>query len=704
MSSSGQGRGSLAARIGVTRVARVTGLDRTGVEVACAVRPLGHVLQVTNGKGGSFAEAQTSALGEAAELWAAERIVPEELVYATPAGMRTRHGADAIWDGDLGSAGRCLAPELWSDGVFCAFREGRDLFQGTPVFVPASAVHCAPPGAAPIGPLLWPWTSNGMGAHPNRKRALRHALLEAVERDQLARALPQGWTPAAMSKRAIDPRTLSARLRRLLRRLEAARFAPLFFDLTPRPSLGLPVVGALLQDLERGPVPLTAGYACRFDVEGALLAALIEAAQSRLTDIHGARDDVEPMDARAVAKLCRIAERLRPRRNANELPRPPRDADEAWLLRQLGRAGHRRVAVLDLAPSDLGCAVIKIVAPSLRLSELPMNVVAFLGPSLPASEVRGLPKSVEVLPPAGRGDVWRALAMRPRAIALIDGLFEASPSVWHREILEALEAGVGVFGGASMGALRAVELRAFGMVGVGQVYRWFKDGTLNDDLEVALLHAGAAHGHRPLTLPLVNVRWAAQRAREKRVLTPREAASLVAAAAAIFYQERTWSSVLGRLGPGWSGRDRFRAYAADGLPDLKAVDARAVLSAAAQFARAGRRPTVLPRWRPASPLVRAKLGGGAPGTLLGGLARSLGLQVKERDLATARRTFARERGWPLSRLDAEIRRAGLNDAEALRFFEELALARLATERGPRLLPGVDAPGVAGRFEARLSRG
>src|SRR5512134_12094 len=63
--------GRLAAvceALGVTRVARVTGLDRTGVEVACAVRPGGHVLQVSNGKGATFEEATDGALLEACEL------------------------------------------------------------------------------------------------------------------------------------------------------------------------------------------------------------------------------------------------------------------------------------------------------------------------------------------------------------------------------------------------------------------------------------------------------------------------------------------------------------------------------------------------------------------------------------------------------------------------------------------------------------
>src|SRR5918911_2449947 len=76
---------ALAAALGVTRVARVTGLDRTGVEVACAVRPGGHVLQVTNGKGETSAAAARGALLESAELAAAERVAPGVLVVATAA-------------------------------------------------------------------------------------------------------------------------------------------------------------------------------------------------------------------------------------------------------------------------------------------------------------------------------------------------------------------------------------------------------------------------------------------------------------------------------------------------------------------------------------------------------------------------------------------------------------------------------------------
>jgi len=58
---------ALQSALGVARVARVTGLDRFGVEVACAVRPLGHVLQVCNGKGETWEQARASALSEAVQ-------------------------------------------------------------------------------------------------------------------------------------------------------------------------------------------------------------------------------------------------------------------------------------------------------------------------------------------------------------------------------------------------------------------------------------------------------------------------------------------------------------------------------------------------------------------------------------------------------------------------------------------------------------
>ncbi|MFP2912883.1 YcaO-like family protein, partial [Pyxidicoccus sp. 3LFB2] len=123
----------LARAMGVTRVARVTGLDRTGVEVACAVRPGGHVLQVCNGKGLTYADASWGALLETAELWAAETVLPERLVWGSQAELDGRLGV--LWSAEaLGSAGALVDPRLWSVTVRCAWREALELHSGRPVW------------------------------------------------------------------------------------------------------------------------------------------------------------------------------------------------------------------------------------------------------------------------------------------------------------------------------------------------------------------------------------------------------------------------------------------------------------------------------------------------------------------------------------------------------------------------------------------
>ncbi len=346
-------------------MARLTGLDRTGVEVACAVRPGGHVLQVANGKGRTFAAARRSAVGEAAELWASERVVPEELIYGTPAGLRAR-GHD-VWLGDLGSAGVCMRPELWTDSTLGAFRLGRDLLRGGRLLIPAPAVHCPPPGAPFIGPCAWRWTTNGLGAAPTFRRALRHALFEALERDELARALPQGWTEKALRDRALSPARWPPRLSALRDRFTRAGLELVLCDLTPERGVTLPLLGALLFDRERGPQPVSAGYACRCSPEGAAEAAAQEAAQARLTDIHGGRDDIAPMAAGDVAQMFGWARGLRPRRSFGARGR---ELGLAGLVTRIARAGHRRLAVVTLSPPEAPLVVVKVVIPSFSISDL----------------------------------------------------------------------------------------------------------------------------------------------------------------------------------------------------------------------------------------------------------------------------------------------------------------------------------------------
>jgi hypothetical protein len=63
-----------------------------------------------------------------------------------------------------------------------------------------------------------------------------------------------------------------------------------------------------------------------------------------------------------------------------------------------------------------------------------------------------------------------------------------------------------VFGAAGIGALRAAELDAVGMRGIGKIFEGYRDGILRDDDEVAVLHGPEELGYPPLTEALVNIR------------------------------------------------------------------------------------------------------------------------------------------------------------------------------------------------------
>ena len=93
------------------------------------------------------------------------------------------------------------------------------------------------------------------------------------------------------------------------------------------------------------------------------------------------------------------------------------------------------------------------------------------------------------------------------------------PSVWHKEILFALKSGVAVCGSSSMGALRAAELHAFGMVGFGWVYRAFRRGVLQDDDEVCVLHAVPELNFEALSEAMVNIRCSLRRMRNRGLIS-----------------------------------------------------------------------------------------------------------------------------------------------------------------------------------------
>ena len=109
-----------------------------------------------------------------------------------------------------------------------------------------------------------------------------------------------------------------------------------------------------------------------------------------------------------------------------------------------------------------------------------------MGLSLSSDEANKILKA-EYHPPVARGDIINVLKDNPDIIVIIDGVFHKEPAVSHKEILKAINKGIIVIGGASMGALRASELDDFGMIGIGQVYEDYRSGVVESDDDVAVV-------------------------------------------------------------------------------------------------------------------------------------------------------------------------------------------------------------------------
>lgn len=190
-----------------------------------------------------------------------------------------------------------------------------------------------------------------------------------------------------------------------------------------------------------------------------------------------------------------------------------------------------------------------------------MKIVVFTGPTLAQAEARAL-LDADYRPPVGQGDVYRAALERPLAIGIIDGYFERVPAVWHKEILWAMSQGVHVLGASSMGALRAAELEAYGMEGVGAIFRAVRAGTIEDDDDVAVAHGDAGSGFRATSEAMVNVRATLRAAEKAGAVTRRTRTTLERMAKETYYPERSWPGLWARARAGGVAEDRVRAVEA----------------------------------------------------------------------------------------------------------------------------------------------
>jgi ribosomal protein S12 methylthiotransferase accessory factor len=358
----------LMPRFGITRVANVTGLDWIGLPVVSAYRPNSRSLAVAQGKGVTLEAAKVSALMEAIELHHAERVnIP--LIYGRFSDLVTKHRIVEVAEMARTATGqyRDSLPLLWIEGF--------DLLQKERVLVPYESVHLDATYPQPSGSGCFVSSSNGLASGNSLLEAISHGICEVVERD--ATTLWSSRRTEARNERRVDLKTVNdPTCQDIFRLLDQAKMDLVVWDLTT--DVEIPSFLAFL--LERDQIPdrlqySSAGMGCHPARDVALLRAVTEAVQSRLTLIAGARDDVFRDEyQKEVRRTERVLdhERLmktggaRDFQDIQSFKRNTVRDDVVWALGQLDAAGIRRVVVVDLTDPSVNLPVVRVIIPGLE--------------------------------------------------------------------------------------------------------------------------------------------------------------------------------------------------------------------------------------------------------------------------------------------------------------------------------------------------
>ena len=166
------------------------------------------------------------------------------------------------------------------------------------------------------------------------------------------------------------------------------------------------------------------------------------------------------------------------------------------------------------------------------------RTIVFLGPSIALARAKRTLPDAEYRPPIKRGDLDDVPS--GAIVGIIDGVFAQTLAISPGEIRHAIERGVITYGAASMGALRAAEVSK--VIGVGRVFEMYSTGTIERDDEVAVMFDPDTH--RPLTEPLVNVRYAVERLVRSATLARSAGDAIIESCARLHYTQRSYRNIL----------------------------------------------------------------------------------------------------------------------------------------------------------------
>ncbi len=347
--------------MGITRIANITGLDRIGLPTVMVTRPNSRSVAVSLGKGLSLSAAQASGVMEAIESWHAERI---EL------GLRLASYSDLVETEYVVEVDKL--PEV-TGGRFVPHAsilwvKGQDLTKGRPCWVPYEMVDTDYTSSPVSGRRAFPRTTNGLASGNDLTEATCHAICELIERD--ATTLWHFRGPQAR----IDPGTIEdQRCRQAMERIAAAGLDLGIWNTTS--DIGIASFRCVICELGAVSGHIGIGDGCHPDRSIALLRALTEAAQTRLTYISGARDDLDPDEFSSSSRSWRgqyIQDLIQNSAASEDFRMCPThmtdsfDEDLALIKTQLSVVGIPQIVIVDLSRPEIDISVVRAVIPGLE--------------------------------------------------------------------------------------------------------------------------------------------------------------------------------------------------------------------------------------------------------------------------------------------------------------------------------------------------
>ena len=348
-------------RMGITRIANLTGMDRIGLPTVMVTRPNTRAVAVSLGKGLSLRAAEASGVMEAIESWHAERIELPLRLASHDELIADTHVADVY-----------ALPRV-TRGQFDPSRamlwvQGHDLSKDRACWAPYEMVDTDYTGAHSAGQGAFPRTTNGLASGNNATEASCHAICELIERDATTLWHHQSLPPRVDPDSIDDPRC-----RQAMDLIAQAGLEMGIWDTTS--DIGIACFRCMIGEADGKSGHIGIGEGCHPDRAIALLRALTEAAQTRLTYISGARDDLDPEEFtdRAQSDRCTYVHNLIEKAPASasfqDCPTyvtKSFDDDLSLLLDRLSNSGMPQVITVDLSRPEIDIAVIRAIIPGLE--------------------------------------------------------------------------------------------------------------------------------------------------------------------------------------------------------------------------------------------------------------------------------------------------------------------------------------------------